>query len=60
LVRSPKANAWHFPTAPRRAYAKATRRPDPMSLEEPFRPFLLVLPMGYFAVRWLLALITAL
>jgi hypothetical protein len=36
------------------------RRPDPISLEETFLLFLLVIPMGYFGVSWLLALLTAL
>jgi hypothetical protein len=35
------------------------RSPDPISLEETFLLFLLVIPMGYFAVRWLLATIAA-
>ena len=35
------------------------RRPDPLSLEETFLLFLVVIPMGYFAVRWLLAIIAA-
>lgn len=34
-------------------------RPDPLSLEETFLLFLLVIPMGYWAVRWLLAMIVA-
>ena len=35
------------------------RRPDPISLEETFLLFLLVIPMGYYAVWWLLAMIAA-
>ena len=40
--------------------AGVMRRPDPISLEETFLLFLLVIPMGYYAVWWLLALIAAL
>ena len=36
------------------------RRPDPISLEEAFLLFLLVIPMGYYAVQWLLAILVAL
>jgi len=35
------------------------RRPNPISLEETFLLFLLVIPMGYYAVWWLLAMIAA-
>ena len=43
----------------RRAYAKAMRRPDPIELEYAFQLFLLVIPMSYFVVQLLLALIVA-
>ena len=35
------------------------RRPDPLSLPETFLLFLVVIPMGYFAVWWLLVMIAA-
>ena len=40
--------------------AGGMRRPDPISLEETFLLFLLVIPMGYFVVQLLFALIVAL
>lgn len=36
------------------------RRPDPIELEYAFLLFLLVIPMGYYVVSWLLAMIAAL
>jgi hypothetical protein len=36
------------------------RRPDPVELKYAFLLFLMVIPMGYFVVWWLLALIAAL
>ena len=35
------------------------RRPDSISLEETCLLFLLVIPMGYYAVWWLLAMIAS-
>jgi hypothetical protein len=35
------------------------RRPDPIELEYALFLFLVVIPMGYFVVSWLLALIAA-
>lgn len=35
------------------------RRPDPAELEYAFLALLIAIPMGYWAVRWLLAMIAA-
>ena len=50
----------NFPTSLCLWHVMPMRRPDPISLEETFLLFLLVIPMGYYAVWWLLALIAAL
>lgn len=47
------------PTSCNAGYGCFMRRPDPISLEETFLLFLLVIPMGYYAVWWLLAMIAA-
>lgn len=54
-ARNVLSNYQQFPTAQPLAYAITMRRPDRTELEAAFLAFLIVLPMGYWMLRTVLA-----
>ena len=57
-LRTSTADDYLFPTSPDPAYADAMRCPEPIDLGQALLLLLLVIPMGYFVVQLVFALLS--